>query len=172
MPRNVEIKARLTDAAAVRERARALATEGPHELVQHDVFFHCRRGRLKLRRFADGTGELIAYERADEAGPKTSHYRVVTCPDPDAVAEALGNALGVLGEVRKRRALFLVGRTRIHLDEVEGLGTFLELEVVLGDEEPDAVGKAEAAALRTALGVESTDLITGAYIDLLRGEPA
>ncbi|MCZ6506770.1 MAG: class IV adenylate cyclase [Acidobacteria bacterium] len=167
MPRNVEVKARLTDVASVCRKARALATDGPHEFVQHDVFFHCRRGRLKLRRFADGAGELIAYERADEAGPKTSHYRVVPCADPDAVAEALGNALGVLGEVRKRRTLFLIGRTRVHLDEVEDLGSFLELEVVLGVGEPAAAGEAEIAALMTALGVESACLISGAYVDLL-----
>ncbi|MDH3404034.1 MAG: class IV adenylate cyclase [Acidobacteriota bacterium] len=172
MPRNVEIKAALADPLAVRRRAADLADAGPWEIVQHDTFFRCARGLLKLRRFADGAGELIAYERADGRGPRTSHYRIVPCADPAALAAALGAALGVLGEVRKRRTLWLAGRTRIHLDEVETLGSFLELEVVLAEGEAAAAGEREAAALMAALGVDASELVAEAYVDLLPGRPA
>jgi predicted adenylyl cyclase CyaB len=69
--------------------------------------------------------------------------------------------------VRKQRTLFLAGRTRIHLDRVEGLGDFLELEVVLAEGEPADAGVREARALMHALGVESSQLVEGAYVDLL-----
>lgn len=167
MPRNVEIKARLTDPLVALQRARDLADEGPWEIAQHDTFFRCETGRLKLRRFADGTGELIAYDRAVDRGPKTSHYRIVPAPRPAELAAALGDALGILGEVRKRRTLWLAGRTRIHLDEVDHLGSFLELEVVLERGDSAAAGEREAARLMAALGVGAEELVAGAYIDLL-----
>ncbi|BBS15168.1 hypothetical protein WP5W18E02_02050 [Aeromonas caviae] len=69
--------------------------------------------------------------------------------------------------MRKQRTLFLVGRTRIHLDRVEGLGHFLELEVVLEDDEPREVGMQEAHDIMARLGIEHSRLIEGAYLDLL-----
>lgn len=167
MPRNVEIKARVADAQALAERAREVATAGPHELSQHDIFFDCHQGRLKMRHFADGRGELIAYQRADEQGPKTSFYRLVPCPDPRPLVAALSSALGVLGEVRKTRTLWLAGRTRIHLDEVAGLGHFVELEVVLEEGEAAADGEREASRLMAMLGIERSALVSEAYVDLL-----
>ncbi|MBK7190771.1 MAG: class IV adenylate cyclase [bacterium] len=104
----------------------------------------CDSGRLKLRAFAEGHGELIYYRRADAVGPKESFYTIAPVEDPDALRRALTLALGAVGRVRKRRTLYLVGRTRVHLDRVEGLGEFLELEVVLLDDETAEVGEAEA----------------------------
>lgn len=167
MARNVEIKARVRDRPALVERIERVATAGPDELRQHDVFFDCHVGRLKLRRFADGGGELIAYQRADREGPETSRYQLVSCAEPEDLEAALTEALGVLGEVRKRRTLWLVGRTRIHLDEVEGLGTFVELEVVLAEGASAREGEAEAAELMARLGIEDRDLVSTAYVDLL-----
>ena len=167
MARNVEIKARVPDLAAVEQRAKPLATEGPVELRQDDTFFACPRGRLKLREFADGTGQLIHYHRADAEGSKVSDYVIAPAPDPGSLREALTRAYGELGRVRKRRTLYLAGPTRIHLDRVEGLGDFIELEVVLGEGEPEAAGHATAASLLRALGVAESQLVRGAYLDLL-----
>jgi predicted adenylyl cyclase CyaB len=165
--RNVEIKARLRDPEGLRRRLAALATDGPHELAQHDTFFRCHRGRLKLRRFADGGGELIAYHRDDDAGPTTSRYEIVPCADPATLAAALAATLGVLGEVRKGRTLWHVGRTRVHLDRVEGLGSFVELEVVLAAGEAEASGVREAEALMVALELDAAARVEAAYVDLL-----
>ncbi|MBK7672594.1 MAG: class IV adenylate cyclase [bacterium] len=170
MPRNIEIKARLGSGPAlddVEARAVALATNGPHEIIQDDTFFRCDSGRLKLRAFAGGHGELIYYRRADAAGPKESFYTIAPVEDPDALRRALTLALGTIGRVRKRRTLYLVGRTRVHLDRVEGLGEFLELEVVLRDDETAEVGEAEAHVLMGELGIVPAQLIEGAYLDLL-----
>lgn len=167
MARNVEIKARIDGIEALLPRARATAGGEPELIVQDDSFFRCPHGRLKLRDFGDGSGELIQYERADSSGPKTSTYVRSPTASPETLREALTRALGTLGRVRKQRWLLLAGRTRIHLDRVEGLGDFLELEVVLGDDEPEADGIAEARALMTQLGVRPDELLEGAYLDLL-----
>jgi len=172
MAKNVEVKARLRDPGAVREAAARLAGGPEHLLVQEDTFFFSPRGRLKLRVFPEGRGELIAYDRPDAAGPKTSSYEVVPVEDPARMKAALSAALGVRGVVRKRRTLLLAGRTRIHLDEVEGLGDFLELEVVLREGEDPAAGEAEAERLLESLGVAPGERVSGAYLDLLGEGPS
>lgn len=172
MARNVEIKARIENTGALRSRVAALADEGPFELAQDDTFFRCRAGRLKLRAFPDGSGELIYYRRADGAGPKESFYLRSPTSAPDALRESLSLACGEAGRVRKRRTLFLIGRTRVHLDQVEGLGDFLELEVVLDDGEPAEDGVLEAHRLMETLGVAPSQLVEGAYVDLLNPREA
>lgn len=166
MARNIEIKARIESVAALAPRAAALATGGPIDIHQDDTFFHCANGRLKLRAFSAEEGELIFYRRPDQQGPKESFYLRSPAPDPDTLRESLTLAYGQSGRVRKHRTLFLAGRTRIHLDRVEGLGDFLELEVVLGKNETSEVGVREARELMAALGVEPGQLIEGAYVDL------
>src|SRR5215471_11292831 len=111
MARNVEIKARVESLDAIRRVALALAQRPPEVISQIDVFFVVPAGRLKLRKFADGSGELIAYDRVDRTGPKQSSYAVASCGDADAVCDALSRALTVRGRVVKRRELFVVGRT-------------------------------------------------------------
>jgi len=170
--RNVEIKARIADVAALVARVAAIADDGPIELRQDDTFFACPRGRFKLRAVDGGCGELIFYERPDRHGPRESSYVVASTVAPDAVREALARAYGQTGRVRKTRALYHVGRTRVHVDRVEGLGDFVELEVVLRDGEPAHRGVAEAETIMTRLGIGAADLIDRAYVDLLADRDA
>jgi predicted adenylyl cyclase CyaB len=167
MARNIEIKAVIDSVQALMHRAAALASEGPIEILQDDTFFSCNSGRLKLRAFCRDEGELIFYRRVDQPGPKESFYLRSPTSAPDTLRESLSLAYGVTGRVRKHRTLFMAGRTRIHLDRVEGLGHFLELEVVLADGEAAGVGEQEAHELMRQLGVEPSQLIDGAYVDLL-----
>jgi predicted adenylyl cyclase CyaB len=167
VPRNVEIKARVPDPEALRRKVETIAGEAAELLVQEDTFFRCPNGRLKLRVFDDGSGELIFYERSDRAGPSESRFRKAPASDPALLRTALGKALGIVGTVRKRRLLHLVGQTRIHLDEVAGLGHFVELEVVLADDQSTADGDAIARQLMAELGIRADDLIDVAYVDLL-----
>lgn len=158
-------------------RASALpkATAGPELIVQDDTFFHCAAGRLKLRAFSADAGELIFYRRDDRAGPKESFYLRSPTSAPDTLRQCLALAHGEAGRVRKQRMLFRVGRTRVHLDRVDGLGDFLELEVVLADGEPAEAGVREAHTLMARLGIEASQLVEGAYVDLLHaiaGAPA
>jgi len=167
MARNMEIKARVDDLSALEAKVASVADEGPIQIEQDDTFFPCRFGRLKLRRLAPDRGELIYYRRSDKAGPKKSFYIVNETADPEALLQSLTLALGTAGRVSKRRTLYLAGRTRIHLDHVEDLGDFLELEVVLEDDEPAAAGIAEARDLMERLGIDDTHLVEGAYVDLI-----
>ena len=165
--RNVEIKARIESVEAMAPRVAALADRGPIEIEQDDTFFSCERGRLKLRALSQNEGQLIFYRRANQTGPKESRFVISPTGSPDSLREALSLAYGTAGRVRKHRTLYLVGRTRVHLDRVESLGHFLELEVVLAaGESPDA-GVKEARALMTALGLADDELVEGAYVDLL-----
>ena len=170
MARNIEIKARLADIEATLALARLLADGEPQLIAQDDTFFNAAKGRLKLRAFADGRGELIYYERPDQAGPKTSFYVLSPTASPDTLREALTLAHGQIGRVRKLRTLLLAGRTRIHLDRVEGLGDFMELEVVLADDDAMQDGVAEAHALMARLGIAADQLIDVAYLDLLQAK--
>jgi adenylate cyclase class IV len=168
--RNVEVKARLPGGIdALLPTARALA-DGPEQLIEQDDTFYAvpaGRGRLKLRRFADGTAELIHYRRADGTEARASDYVRAPVPDAAALHEALARALGVGHRVRKQRFLLLRGATRIHLDRVEGLGDFIELEVVLREGQSDAEGAAIAEALMADLGLQHAPRVAGAYADLL-----
>lgn len=168
MARNVEIKARIDNVAAIRPLVEHLADNGPIELTQDDTFFLCPSGRLKLRVFSPGEGELIFYQRGDGTGPKESFYLRSPTTSPDTLRDSLSAAYGKTGRVRKHRTVFLAGRTRIHLDIVEDLGHFLELEVVLGEGDSIEDGMREANQLMNALGINESQLVAGAYVDLVR----
>ena len=167
MPTNIEIKARVRDLAGLRARAEELSDTPVQVIPQEDTFFHTPKGRLKLRRLQPDQAQLVYYERPDQDGPKRSNYQIYETGNPEGLLTALSLALGVRGVVRKTRYLYLAGQTRIHLDDVEGLGQFMELEVVLRDGQTDAEGKAIAEELMTRLGVRQEDLLEGAYMDLL-----
>jgi predicted adenylyl cyclase CyaB len=174
MPTNIEIKARARDFSGIRGRAEALSNTPMQVIPQEDTFFTVGQGRLKLRvRAAAEPAQLIYYERANQGGPKRSDYQIFETRDPEGLKQTLGRALGIRGVVRKTRYLYLVGQTRVHLDDVEGLGQFMELEVVMRPGQPDAEGQAIAEDLMSKLGVDPSDLLEGAYMDLLeRGESA
>src|SRR4029078_2628917 len=135
MARNIEIKARIENVALLTPRVAELATEGPLEIPQDDTFSRCDNGRLKLRAFSTDAGELIFYRRVNQAGPKESFYIRSPTSSPETLRESLSLAYGQIARVRKYRNLFLVVCSRVHLDRCEGLGRFLELEVVLVDDE-------------------------------------
>lgn len=167
MARNIEIKARIVSVEALEPKAAALADSGPIEIFQDDTFFQCETGRLKLRAFSETSGELIFYQRSNQAGSKESFYVRSPTDAPASLREALTLAYDEAGRVRKNRTLYLVGKTRVHLDKVEALGDFLELEVVLSEGEPLQSGIDVAHHLMAQFGIEPAQLIEGAYVELL-----
>jgi predicted adenylyl cyclase CyaB len=166
LPSNIEIKARVRNFEEIQSRAEKLSDTPVEVIPQVDTFFVTQQGRLKLRVVGDH-GQLIYYTRPDREGPKRSDYHIARTADPQNLKRVLELAYGVRGVVRKTRYLYLAGQTRIHLDDVEGLGQFMELEVVLEGDQGDAKGQKIAEELMSALGVEAGDLIDGAYMDLL-----
>jgi predicted adenylyl cyclase CyaB len=167
MPSNIEIKAVLKDRVAAEATAARICDTGPETIHQEDFFFVSNGARLKLRVFAPDRGELIRYERADATEARRSRYLIARTPDPGALLGILTATLGRTGAVKKTRVLYLVGQTRIHIDQVVGLGDFLELEVVLRPEQTDMEGKTIAAALLAEFGIDSGQVIGEAYVDLL-----
>jgi len=135
-------------------------------LIQRDTYFHAPHGRLKLREEEGATPHLIAYKRQDQAGQRESRYRIV---DVDQVAElrvALSSALGIKVVVAKKRSLFLWNQVRIHLDEVKGLGDFIEFEAVAGDGSDLSREKAHVATMRQAFAIDDSHVIGESYCDL------
>ena len=165
--RNLEIKAQDPDPPRTLEVALELG-EDRGVLEQRDTYFHAVTGRLKLRETAGAHAELIAYARADLAGPKVSHYRLVPVYDPAALSAALGAALGVRGVVEKRRRLVVWRNVRIHLDEVAGLGRFVELEAVAASSGGLEAEREKVDELRRALGIaDDRLLVPRGYAELL-----
>src|SRR5207248_3145859 len=139
-------------------------------LEQRDTYFTARRGRLKLRE-GDRGAELIAYRRPDSAQASESAYVLAPTAGPALLAEELDGALGTVVVVSKRRRLFLWEGVRIHLDEVEGLGSFVEFEAVLPDAGDLESARAKLARLQESLGIDDDALVDGGYADLLLDGP-
>ncbi|MDX6727847.1 MAG: cytidine deaminase, partial [Baekduia sp.] len=164
--RNVELKAR--DPHPEQTLAAALAHGAGDQGVLHqrDTYFAAREGRLKLRE-EDGHAQLIAYARADEATARTSAYHLVDVPDPAPLRAAVDAALGTVVVVDKQRRLLLHDGVRIHLDTVEGLGSWIELEAVAAPESDLSAEHAKVAALRTVLGMADEHVVARGYAALL-----
>lgn len=169
MANNIEIKAKVSDISEISARASKISQSSGVVITQRDTFFNCTTGRLKLRELADGTGQLISYQRSDTLEPTQSDYLIFTTESPDTLRDTLSMTLGIRGEVKKSRRLYLSGRTRIHIDDVENLGHFMELEVVLASGENEETGTKEAQQLMDQLGITKDDLIRVAYIDMILG---
>ncbi|HWT23756.1 MAG TPA: cytidine deaminase [Solirubrobacteraceae bacterium] len=163
--RNLELKAIDPDPEATLARALAAGARDHGMLRQRDTYFAVPRGRLKLREEEPGGATLIAYARPDAAAERVSDYRLVPVPDAGALRAALAETCGVRVEVRKRRRLLLWETVRIHLDDVEGLGGFLELEAVAGPGPDLEHERAQIARLRAALQIGDDALRAGSYAD-------
>ncbi|CAB1062307.1 Adenylate cyclase (EC [Olavius sp. associated proteobacterium Delta 1] len=167
MYRNVEIKARIENIEDLELRIAKIAEDGPTTIFQDDTFFKCANGRLKLRTFSEKYGELIFYQRDDQLEPTESFYIRTSTNDPSTLREALKLAYGEVGRVIKNRKLYYAGRTRIHVDQVERLGNFIELEVVLKKYEDVNTGIDEADEILQQLSIDKSCLIRCAYVDLI-----
>jgi len=171
---NIEIKAPAPNPAPLEERLLALPARLQWTRRQRDVFFRVPTGYLKLRIPSEGPGELIAYEREAGSEPRPSDYDITPVADPVGMERALARSLGVRGEVSKERRLYLWRHTRIHLDEVEGLGRFVELEGV-AREIPLTEARREVDQVIAALGLDPATFLDRPYLEMLEnlaGKPA
>ncbi len=170
--RNLEAKFQLNDLEAARTTALSLGYTSSAAFIQRDTFFVVAHGKLKLREQPPAAW-LIHYERDREGGLMLSRYEIVPVADPRRTREMLAHALGVLAEVRKHRSLLTRRNVRLHLDRVETLGNFGEIEAVLHEEsDKDAGESAESARapvdqLLAALGVSAGELIEVSYFELM-----
>jgi adenylate cyclase class 2 len=165
--RNVELKARDPDSSASLEVCRALGAEDRNTIEQRDTYFKVARGGLKLREEQPGRPHLIQFERASEPQQRESRYRIIEVSDGPALCAALAAAIGIRGVVAKRRHLLLWQSVRIHLDEVEQLGTFIELEAVAPPGSNLTHEHRLVAELRDALGITDERLVALGYAEQL-----
>ena len=166
---NLEIKAVCPDLTAARAAAVGLAGPVVAVLNQLDTYFHVPAGRLKLREINDTSAELIFYHRPDDpSAARLSRYHLVPVPDPVAMKALLSAALGVRAVVRKRRELHLYENVRIHLDAVENLGNFIELEAVLSGQNGQAESRERLERVACALDIGPGQRIAGSYGELVR----
>jgi len=165
---NIELKAIDRDPEATLARCLALGAKDAGVLPQRDVYFMARRGRLKLR-VEEGAlgGELIAYRRTDAFEPADSTYIIAPVAAPEQLIEALEATLGTVAVVSKRRHLLLWEGVRIHLDEVDDLGSFIELEAVMPDAGDLEAAQEKVARLRAELRIADDALVAVGYADLV-----
>ena len=163
---NIEIKVRIND-DEVMFRAFDIGARSHDVSTDVDTYFRVAHGRMKLR-MSDlkKAGTLIYYERADQETSRVSNYRLVQVDDGNALLATLSRALGVLVRVKKTRVLMMYGATRIHFDEVEGLGNFIELETVIGTQSVEAALD-DHLRLFNRLKLDSYEIVPFSYSDLL-----
>ena len=168
--KNIEIKARINDYEKVKGLIEGLCPLQIQTEQQEDTFFNSPKGRLKLR-VSDGKSEIIYYDRPNSFQPKQSDIAISFIDNPDTIKSVLEKSNGIRGIVKKKRILYKYAQTRIHLDDVEGLGKFIELEVVLREDQTAEDGELIANEMMDKFGIQKTDLIDVAYIDLIETIP-
>lgn len=166
----MELKAVDLDRKRSLAACETLGAEDHGVLVQRDTYFHVSHGRLKLREEEGAAPHLIAYERPDQVEQRESRYRIVHVNQVDELKLALSSALGVKVVVAKKRHLFLWEEVRIHLDEVEGLGNFIEFEAVASGGSDLSREKVHVATMRQAFAIDDSNVIGGSYCDLALAE--
>jgi predicted adenylyl cyclase CyaB len=164
---NVEIKASCNDPGSIRGWLLSHGAEFKGTDEQTDTYFNVFNGRLKLR---EGVIEnnLIFYERPDEAGPKHSHFQLVRIDDPTRLKEVLTRSNGIKAIVRKKREIYYIRNVKFHLDHVEGLGSFVEIEAgnMLADFSPPKLNE-QCNYYLNQFGIAPEDLVSESYSDMV-----
>ncbi len=164
---NVEIKARCTDPAFIRNYLIAHHAELKGTDEQTDTYFNVPTGRLKLRE-GNIENNLIYYERVNQAGPKNSHFHLIKVEDAAGLKEVMKKSVGIKTVVRKRREIYYIGNVKFHIDEVPGLGSFTEIEAgnILADLSQEEL-KAQCDHYMNAFRIREEDLLEVSYSDMM-----
>jgi predicted adenylyl cyclase CyaB len=167
MGQNIEIKARCNNLDKIRNQMAELPAEHSGTEKQHDTFFVTPKGRLKLRQSSLYGDSLIPYMRENQEGPKQSNYALIKLSNGEKTKKLLSEILGTRIEVLKKREVYIYENVRIHLDLVENLGEFIELEAVIDSEDEMEANYNKVQHLMELLEIEQKDLMDVAYADLL-----
>lgn len=164
---NIEIKARCDDLDSFKSRLLQLPVTFEGDDFQTDTFFKVPKGRLKLRESTLYGDILIPYIRPNREGLKQSNYEIIHVLDSQKTKNLFDTILGLKGEVKKRRQIYLFENVHIHLDEVEKLGNYIEFEAVIDNEEQIKSNNEKVKWLLEYFNIDFNHLISEAYIDLL-----
>lgn len=163
---NIEIKAKAANLENLQKVAKLLATSHLGLDTQVDTYFQTVEGRFKLRESSIKGAYLIPYLRPNTAGPKKSDYAMIPVTNGAQVKELFSKILGTIKIIKKKRDIYLINNIRVHLDDVEGLGTFLEFEAVYENPADEALERSKVQDLLEKFGIQNQDLITHSYSDL------
>jgi adenylate cyclase, class 2 len=164
---NVEIKARCKDPEMIRKYLLSNGADFKGTDEQTDTYFNVREGRLKLRE-GNIENNLIFYKRADQAGPKDSHFTLVKVDDAKGLKDVLTQSMGIKVVVKKKRDIYYINNVKFHIDEVPGLGSFVEIEAgnMLAAISPGEL-KEQCDFYQKELGIMDVDLLKDSYSDML-----
>jgi adenylate cyclase len=165
MPKNLEIKARIQSIERSISVARSLGASNEGELHQTDTYFEVDNGRLKLREINQTQAELIYYHRIENETQRLSNFEIYPCRDPQRLKELLKQSIGIKAVVAKKRILYIYESTRIHIDNVEHLGAFIEFEAPVIDSED--IARRTIDFLAGKFEIHPKDYVIQSYIDLV-----
>ena len=167
---NIEIKAKCSNADQIRSYLADNQAEFKGTDEQTDTYFNVTNGRLKLR---EGSIEnnLIFYQRANHAGPKSSHFHLVKVEDTGGLKEVLAKSTGIKVVVKKKREIYYIRNVKFHIDEVRGLGSFVEIEAgnILADLSKEKLQE-QCDFYMKEFGIKAEDLVRFSYSDMLLDE--
>jgi len=164
---NVEIKATCNNAGKVRDYLLKNNADYRGTDLQTDTYFNVKNGRLKLRE-GNIENNLIYYERNNQAGPKSSSFILTKIPDAEKLKESLASADGIKVVVKKKREIYYIKNVKFHIDEVEGLGAFVEIEAWnMGVDLSKDELQQQCEFYMQQFSIEEKDLIEVSYSDML-----
>ncbi len=167
MPLNIEIKARCNQPEQVRSILLELGADYRGLDHQIDSYFTIPDGRLKLRQ-GNIENSLIFYNRPNEEGPKPSEVELYHTSDGQALHQVLSAALPTYVVVDKNREIYFIHNVKFHIDQVKGLGSFVEIEAIDRDGSIGAKKLEEQCNHYLAvLKIEEADLLSSSYSDML-----
>lgn len=164
---NIEIKAVIEVPDKIRkilqqEQARFIGVD-----FQTDIYFNVSNGRLKLRR-GNIENALIYYNRSNEPGPKPSRIIVQELSSGNHLLDILTQSNGILAEVKKKREIYFINNVNIHLDNIEGLGNFVEIEAFShGKKQNESILKEQCSYYVNLFGIGKEDMVSASYSDII-----
>ncbi len=164
---NIEIKARISHPELVRDWLLKHNADFRGEDNQADTYFNTVQGRLKLRQ-GNIENNLIYYERKDQAGPKSSDFQLVYIEDAENLKAILAKAMGIKIVVQKKREIYFISNVKFHIDEVPGLGSFVEIEASNKYADiPSEKLQEQCEFYMNELNITQEDLVSTSYSDML-----
>ncbi len=164
---NIEIKAKCNDPKYVKEYLKNNHAEFKGTDHQTDTYFNVSNGRLKLRE-GNIENNLIYYERSNEARAKESNFQLVMITDAKGLKEVLTKSLGIKIIVKKKREIYFIKNVKFHIDEVAGLGNFMEIEAsnLYADVSKEELQR-QCNFYLEEFKINESDLIAVSYSDML-----
>jgi len=167
MTRNIEIKARCEDPRQIRDYLLSHHAIFKGTDIQRDTYFNVPHGRMKLRQ-GKIENALIHYQRDDQKGPKASEVTLYPVHESNLLRSLLEKAVGIKVVVEKQREIYFIENVKFHIDIVQHLGNFIEIEAISEDEKiSQETLQDHCLHYMKKFGIRDEDLLNNSYSDQL-----